>query len=236
MERAPERVPSLTAGRTSVLMIGNRWDLVAPAISALADRGTIHFEGPVDASQVDPGAQLLLLAPDPGLVPEAVRCSRDDGSPIPLLLCVPQHALEEDGLYEGVDDFIAVPCTAEELGKRIARLATNYRRAMGLAEERSQPSGVRLDADTYEVTVAGASVSLSWMEFQLLRFFAQNPGKVFRREEILLNVWGTDYLGGVRTVDVHVRRLRSKLGANGERGLRTVRNVGYGWEREASER
>ena len=123
------------------------------------------------------------------------------------------------------------PALAEELGKRIIRLATYYPRALGLIEKTTD--GVPLNADTYAVTVAGASVSL--MEFQLLRFFVQNPGRVFRREEILFNAGGTDYLGGARTVDVHARRLLSKLRTDGARGLRTGRNVGYGWERAASD-
>ena len=77
--------------------------------------------------------------------------------------------------------------------------------------------------------MGGRSAQLAWMEFRLLRFLMENPGRVHSREALLAEVWGEDYGGGSRTVDVHVRRLRHKLG-RAERQLRTVRNVGYGFE------
>jgi DNA-binding response OmpR family regulator len=74
----------------------------------------------------------------------------------------------------------------------------------------------------------GRRVDLAWMEFQLLKFLMQNPGRVFAREQLLAKVWGVDSIGGTRTVDVHIRRLRSKLGVHGDKYFRTVKNVGYG--------
>ena len=233
MDRQPAQSQAPVRPRTNVLLVGKRWDLVAPTLSALADRGNVAFEGPVEATDAAPEAQLFLMAPDAGRIAEYPRRDRGDGSMVPLLLCVPWHALEAEDIYVEADDFIAVPCSVQELGKRIARLAAQRPRLAGLPVEKGPtPSGVQLNTETYEVTVGGAVVNLTWMEFQLLRFFVQNPGRVFRREEILQHVWGADYIGGVRTVDVHIRRLRSKLGTEGERWLRTVRNVGYGWERE----
>jgi DNA-binding response OmpR family regulator len=84
-----------------------------------------------------------------------------------------------------------------------------------------------IDADTYRVTVAGRPLDLTFKEFELLRFLAQHPGRVFTRPSLLREVWGYDFYGGTRTVDVHVRRLRAKLGPEHEHLIETVRSVGY---------
>ena len=84
-----------------------------------------------------------------------------------------------------------------------------------------------LDLGNYKVFVAGQLVTLTYKEYELLRFLAQNKDKVFTREALLNRVWGYDYYGGARTVDVHIRRLRSKLEDNEHTFIETVRNVGY---------
>jgi DNA-binding response OmpR family regulator len=84
-----------------------------------------------------------------------------------------------------------------------------------------------LDTDTYQVTVAGRGLDLTYKEFELLRYLASRPGRVFTRPALLREVWGYDFYGGTRTVDVHVRRLRSKLGPEHEALIETVRGVGY---------
>ena len=119
-----------------------------------------------------------------------------------------------------------VSCPAAELEKRINRLTH--------ANRTSQPSKLRvgpitIDADKYHVTVDGNSIKLAWMEFQLLRYLMQNLGRVFTREHLLSSVWGHTHYGHTRTVDVHIRRLRYKLGARGSAFIRTVNNVGYGF-------
>jgi DNA-binding response OmpR family regulator len=84
-----------------------------------------------------------------------------------------------------------------------------------------------LDVDSYSVTVAGRPLDLTYKEFELLRFLAEHPGRVFTRPALLREVWGFDFYGGTRTVDVHVRRLRAKLGPEHEGLIETVRGVGY---------
>ena len=84
-----------------------------------------------------------------------------------------------------------------------------------------------IDLERYEVTLSGRKVALTYKEFQLLALLASNPGRVYSREVLLSTLWGYDYLGGTRTVDVHIRRLRSKIEASDRVYLETIWNVGY---------
>ncbi|MBM3638536.1 MAG: winged helix-turn-helix transcriptional regulator [Actinobacteria bacterium] len=88
-------------------------------------------------------------------------------------------------------------------------------------------SGLSLNLETYQATFNGKPLDLTFMEYELLKFLAQNPGKVFTREVLLSRVWGYEYYGGARTVDVHIRRLRAKLGEEHANLIQTVRSVGY---------
>jgi len=87
--------------------------------------------------------------------------------------------------------------------------------------------GVTVDEATYTAKLNGRTLDLTYKEFELLKYLAQHPGRVFTRQQLLQEVWGYDYFGGTRTVDVHVRRLRAKLGSEHETLIGTVRNVGY---------
>jgi two-component system alkaline phosphatase synthesis response regulator PhoP len=84
-----------------------------------------------------------------------------------------------------------------------------------------------LNTHSYQARIAGRTLDLTYMEYELLKFLAQNPGRVFTRETLLSRVWGYEYYGGARTVDVHIRRLRAKLGEEHARMIQTVRSVGY---------
>ncbi|WP_035770047.1 response regulator transcription factor [Arthrobacter castelli] len=95
-------------------------------------------------------------------------------------------------------------------------------------------AGVVIDESSYTVKVGGRLLNLTFKEFELLKHLAQHPGRVFSRDQLLHEVWGYDYYGGTRTVDVHVRRLRAKLGADHENLIGTVRNVGYHFTRPRS--
>ena len=95
-------------------------------------------------------------------------------------------------------------------------------------------SGVEIDESTFTAQVHERMLDLTYKEFELLHFLAKHPGRVFTRDQLLGEVWGTDYFGGVRTVDVHVRRLRAKLGEH-EALISTVRGVGYGFARVQTE-
>jgi DNA-binding response OmpR family regulator len=96
-----------------------------------------------------------------------------------------------------------------------------------LRPELVEHSGLILNLETYQATFNGHALDLTFMEYELLKFLAQNPGKVFSREMLLSRVWGYEYYGGARTVDVHVRRLRAKLGEEHANLIQTVRSVGY---------
>jgi DNA-binding response OmpR family regulator len=130
----------------------------------------------------------------------------------------------------GIDDVILDTCSPAELEARL-RLACS-RTAIEPAEDAGLPEEIRtgdlfIDEASYTVKVRGRTLDLTFKEFELLKFLAQHPGRVFTRAVLLQEVWGYDYFGGTRTVDVHVRRLRAKLGAEYEAMIGTVRNVGY---------
>ncbi|MBT5774416.1 MAG: response regulator transcription factor [Dehalococcoidia bacterium] len=123
-----------------------------------------------------------------------------------------------------VSDFVVAPVDEDELRLRVARLLALNGDADG--PEVLRCGGLEIDIERYKVTVQGDVVDLTYKEYELLRFLASNPGKPFTREALLNQVWGYDYYGGSRTVDVHVRRIRAKI-ERYESFVETVRNVGY---------
>lgn len=125
-----------------------------------------------------------------------------------------------------VDDFVADNGAAEEIRARIRRMAGGDETGRALVGS----GELEIDEDRYEVRVGGRRVELTFKEFELLHFLASRPGKVFTREMLLEQVWGYDYFGGSRTVDVHVRRIRAKIEREGHTYIRTVRGVGYIFE------
>jgi DNA-binding response OmpR family regulator len=101
------------------------------------------------------------------------------------------------------------------------------RRTGALGEATMRLGPLAINTDTYQVTVAGRVLDLTYKEFELLRFLVQRPGRVFTRSALLQEVWGYNFYGGTRTVDVHIRRLRAKLGSENESLIETIRGVGY---------
>ncbi len=146
------------------------------------------------------------------------------GINVPLVLVLTEGGLTAVSAEWGVDDVVLESAGPAELDARI-RLVIGR-----LAEEKTgskiQASGVVIDEASYSAKVHGRPLDLTFKEFELLRFLATHPSRVFTREQLLSEVWGYDYFGGTRTVDVHVRRLRAKLG-DLESLIGTVRNVGY---------
>jgi DNA-binding response OmpR family regulator len=128
------------------------------------------------------------------------------------------------GLDEGADDYVTKPFSIKEV---LARLRAVLRRASGDEGEVLEDGGLRLDLASREVHVEGAAVVLTRKEFDLLADLLRHRGRVLTRERLLERVWGYDYPGETRTVDVHVRRLRQKLGAAAEARIETVVGVGY---------
>jgi DNA-binding response OmpR family regulator len=149
------------------------------------------------------------------------------GLGVPLLAIVTESGLVALNADWGVDDVIlagAGPAEAEaRLRLAIGRLTT----ATAVGSGAIRAGELNIDPDTYAAKLKGRSLDLTYKEFELLKFLAQHPGRVFTRDQLLREVWGYDYFGGTRTVDVHVRRLRAKLGSEYESMIGTVRQVGY---------
>lgn len=146
------------------------------------------------------------------------------GINVPLILILTEGGLTAVSADWGVNDVILDSAGPAEVDARI-RLVIG-RLAQEQSASRIQASGVVIDEASYSAKVHGRPLDLTFKEFELLRFFATHPSRVFTREQLLSEVWGYDYFGGTRTVDVHVRRLRAKLG-DLESLIGTVRNVGY---------
>lgn len=123
------------------------------------------------------------------------------------------------------DDFCLTPFHPRELEARLRHLFASA--SGGPRADLVEHSGLVLNLETYQASFNGNPLDLTFMEYELLKFLAQNPGKVFTRELLLSRVWGYEYYGGARTVDVHVRRLRAKLGEEHANLIQTVRSVGY---------
>jgi two-component system alkaline phosphatase synthesis response regulator PhoP len=144
----------------------------------------------------------------------------------PVLLVAPLAAVSELELREDLfDDFVLDTAPAVELNARLSHLF--WRTGRGKSLDVIVYGALALNLETYQAVVAGRPLDLTYMEYELLRFLAAHPGKVFTRETLLSRVWGYEYFGGARTVDVHIRRLRAKLGEEHAALIETVRSVGY---------
>jgi DNA-binding response OmpR family regulator len=141
----------------------------------------------------------------------------------PVIVALPVRQVARMEPSTGFDDFILAPCVPAELYARIRAL--EWRRSEFLTEERLKVGSLVIDRAGHEVTVDGRRVTLTAKEFALLSFLAAHRGRVFSRDALLTRVWGTRYEGGEKTVDIHVRRLRAKLGY--ALPLETLRGAGY---------
>ena len=185
-------------------------------------------------SMLDLPAALVEASPDAALVEfsaaaraalDEVLADKDLTERLPVIAVM---GPEELGAYESgtpADDFLMWPALPEELG---ARLRMVIRRRRGVEPEHILRFGdLMIDLANYRVTIAGRHVELTFKEYELLRFLASNRDRVFSREALLNRVWGYDYYGGARTVDVHIRRLRAKIEDGHHTFIETIRNVGY---------
>jgi len=143
---------------------------------------------------------------------------------IPAVVLVGRVDVDRFPWPEVADDFVFSGTPAGELRTRLAMLA---RRTGGAGGATLRLGPLTMNTDTYQVLVTGRVLDLTYKEFELLKFLIQRPGRVFTRTELLAEVWGYNFYGGTRTVDVHVRRLRAKLGPEHESLIQTVRGVGY---------
>ena len=158
------------------------------------------------------------------------RLIRTTGSDQPVLLVVTEGGLAVVAADWGFDDVLLETAGPAEIDARIrvslGRLAARHD-ASDPESHIIRSGEVVVDEGTYTAKLSGRVLDLTFKEFELLKYLAQHPGRVFTRDQLLQEVWGYDYFGGTRTVDVHVRRLRAKLGTDNEALIGTVRNVGY---------
>ena len=147
------------------------------------------------------------------------------GKTLLVIALIPEELISEIDTHLDFDDFITVPYNAEELSLRINLLLRRTRNMEN--SELIKCDGMTIDLARCEVSIEGNPVELTFKEYELLKLLATNRGRVYTREALLDKIWGYDYFGGDRTVDVHVRRLRSKIEDAQHRYIDTVRNIGY---------
>lgn len=198
---------------------------VLPALGLLSHRVRHMIAEPANLVSA-PGHDLILLDARRDLAASKAlaKILLTTGISAPLLLVVTEGGLPAINAEWGAADIILETAGPGEIDARI-RLAV-ARAKSAKTDGQIHASGVVIDEASYSAKVNGHPLDLTYKEFELLRFLAQHPGRVFTRDQLLSEVWGYDYFGGTRTVDVHIRRLRAKLG-DLEQLIGTVRNVGY---------
>ena len=206
-DRSPERaLPALAELRP---------DLKHESLSVVALDHVLAFE---------PFAVMVDAAENPGQAWSVLTALAGRDVRIPAVVIVDRDHLERYPWHEVADEFVFPGSPDGELRVRFALL----QRRAGAGDGSTVRLGpLSIDIDTYRVTAAGRALDLTYKEFELLRFLALRPGRVYTRPALLREVWGYDFYGGTRTVDVHVRRLRAKLGPEHEHLIETVRGVGY---------
>ncbi|MEO6958196.1 MAG: response regulator transcription factor [Antricoccus sp.] len=178
--------------------------------------------------ETDPGDVILVDARTDLMQARGfVRLLSTTGVSAPIIAIVQEGGLVAINADWGMDDFILHTAGPTELEARL-RFAVTNRLAVAVDEVQVVTRGdLTIEEESYSARIKGRSLDLTYKEFELLKYLAQHPGRVFSRGQLLQEVWGYDYFGGTRTVDVHVRRLRAKLGNEHEALIGTVRNVGY---------
>ena len=197
--------------------------LLPHQVKVLPAEGSALLEAPASDVVLIDGRQELAHARD------LCRLIRTTGSDAPVLLIVTEGGLSVVAADWGFDDVLLDTSGPAEIEARI-RVATGRLAARhddGAERHIIRSGEVVVDEASYTAKLGGRVLDLTFKEFELLKYLAQHSGRVFTRDQLLREVWGYDYFGGTRTVDVHVRRLRAKLGNDHESLIGTVRNVGY---------
>ena len=217
-----------------ILLITDDWDnkkalkaglaecgiTVTPVVSAEIFSEDFSCPGKLDVVVVD----LERCATDPAKLCHALKRERPLKE-LPLIFLLTEEQLGRIDFGWGLEDYLTLPITVKRLAERLNFLAWKLHRVS--PKNGCSFGSLAIDFEHYEVRVNGQPIDLTYKEFELLRFLATHPGKPFTREVLLDKVWGYDYYGGTRTVDVHIRRLRSKIESGGVSYIETVRNVGY---------
>jgi DNA-binding response OmpR family regulator len=209
---------------------------VLPALGLLPHNVTVL---PLDAAALvqHPGGDLILIDARRDLVGARsfTRVLNAIGMSAPIVAVFTEGGLVALSAEWAVEDLVLDTAGPAELDARL-RLAVDRRsKTTDAVPDHVNVGELSIDETTYSARLQGRPLDLTYKEFELLKFLAQHPGRVFTRSHLVQEVWGYDYFGGTRTVDVHVRRLRAKLGPEHETLIGTVRNVGYKFVRPNDE-
>jgi DNA-binding response OmpR family regulator len=203
---------------------------VLPALGLLPHRVRVApLEGAALLDQAPADVVLVDARVDLVAARSLCRLLRTTGTSSPVLAVFREGGLAAASSDWGLDDLIVDTAGPAEIEARLQLAASRLSHAEPVSGpcEEIRSGDLAIDEATYTVRLRGQALDLTFKEFELLKFLAQHPGRVFTRAQLLQEVWGYDYYGGTRTVDVHVRRLRAKLGVEHEQLIGTVRNVGY---------
>ena len=201
---------------------------VLPALGLLSHRVRSHepdvaallAAGPYDAVLVDARTDLAGAR-------SLCRLLAASGVEVPVVAVVTEGGLVAVNAEWGVDEILLPTAGPAEVDARLRLVRSRGTDSAASGDGAIQLGDLVIDESTYTARLRGRPLDLTYKEFELLKFLAQHPGRVFTRDQLLREVWGYDYFGGTRTVDVHVRRLRAKLGSEYESMIGTVRQVGY---------
>jgi DNA-binding response OmpR family regulator len=210
-----------------VLLTDRSSDEVLPALAGLLlDVKTEHLSvaALADVLALEPEVAIVDAAENAGQGHAVLRALAERRAHLPVVAVVERTELERFAWEEVADELLYPGAPEAEIRLRLAMLR---RRSGGGDGATVRLGALTLDTETYHVTIQGRPLDLTYKEFELLRYLAERPGRVLTRPTLLREVWGYDFYGGTRTVDVHVRRLRAKLGPEFESLIETVRGVGY---------
>jgi DNA-binding response OmpR family regulator len=218
----------------SILLLTSTSGTSSEVLPSLALLGHVVRVMPLDAAPLidAPPCDVIVLDARRELASARQTCRvlRSTGTSAPLLAVVTEGGLTAIAADWGLDDVILESSGPAEVEARlrlsIGRMTAARDTATANTEE-IRSGDLSIDEATYQAKLGNRALDLTFKEFELMKFLAQHPGRVFTRAQLLQEVWGYDYFGGTRTVDVHVRRLRAKLGPDREALIGTVRNVGY---------
>jgi DNA-binding response OmpR family regulator len=194
---------------------------------------------PLDAAALvgRPSGDLILLDArrDLASARSFTRVLKAIGTSTPVVAVLTEGGLIAMSADWAVDDIVLDTCGPAELDTRLRLAIERLAKVSDPAPDHVKIGDLVIDESTYTARLQGSALDLTYKEFELLKFLAQHPGRVFSRSHLVQEVWGYDYFGGTRTVDVHVRRLRAKLGPEYEAMIGTVRNVGYKFVRPSAD-
>ncbi len=217
----------------SVFIIAEESERITELHSGLARRG---FACSIASDTEELFGQVVKQSPDLVLVEMDGHFRRElyqrikRERQLPIIAMVNKGTLNSCDIDLNIDDFVIKPYDLTELALRVKRLL--HRTSDTGSGEVVKRGDLVIDMAKCEVSVEGKLIVLTFREYELLKFLAGNRGRVFSREALLNNVWGYDYYGGDRTVDVHIRRLRSKIEDSSHTFIETVRNIGYKFRKE----